>query len=139
VGPSRARDGTTKATPAAGRPLPTAAGGKGENGYRRFLVGYHGKKLDYGLSLGQPPFNVVVALEVARAVLSKAHAAPKGTVWLPFPQATEKTAKLGENVFTNVPDSFFDAFTDSGPNAIVKICVAGARTGQAGSGAWQGS
>jgi ribose transport system substrate-binding protein len=124
-------DGILKAIVAAGRPLPTVVGGEGENGYRRFLIGYHGKKLQYGLSLGQPPFNVVVALEVARAVLSKSHAAPKGTVWLPFPQATEKTAKMGENVFANVPDSFFDAFTDSGPNAIVKICVQGALTGKA--------
>ena len=62
-------DGILKAMLAAGRPLPTVVGGEGENGYRRFLVGYNGKKLQYGLSLGQPPFNVVVALEVARAVL----------------------------------------------------------------------
>ena len=124
-------DGILKAMLAAGRPLPTVVGGEGENGYRRFLVGYNGKKLQYGLSLGQPPFNVVVALEVARAVLAKSHAVPKETVWLPFPQATEKTAKLGVNVFTNVPDSFFDAFTDSGPKAIVKICVKGALTGKA--------
>ena len=34
------------------------------------------------------------------------------------------------NVFTNVPDSFFDAFTDS-VKAIVKICVDGALTGKA--------
>ena len=64
-------DGILKAMLAAGRPLPTVVGGEGENGYRRFLVGYNGKKLQYGLSLGQPPFNVVVALEVARAVLAK--------------------------------------------------------------------
>src|SRR5205085_11378605 len=105
--------------------------GESEHGYRPFLVGYKGKKLQFGLSLGQPPFNVVVDLEVARQVLAKQHATPKGTVWLPFPQATEKTAKLGSNVFTNVPDSFFDAFTDSGTNAIVKICVQGALTGKA--------
>src|SRR5690242_8927845 len=124
-------DGILKAIIAAGRPLPTVVGGEGENGYRRFLIGYHGKKVQYGLSLGQPPFNVVVALEVARQVLAKTHAAPKGTVWLPFPQTTEKTTKLGVNVFTNVPDSFFDAFTDSGPKAIVKMCVKGALTGNA--------
>jgi ribose transport system substrate-binding protein len=124
-------DGILKAMLSAGRPLPTVVGGEGENGYRRFLVGYKGKKLQYGLSLGQPPFNVVVALEVARQVLAKEHAVPKGTVWLPFPQTTEKTTKLGVNVFTNVPDSFFDAFTDSGPKAIVKICVQGALTGKA--------
>jgi ribose transport system substrate-binding protein len=124
-------DGILKAMIAAGRPLPTVVGGEGENGYRRFLVGYNGKKLQYGLSLGQPPFNVVVALEVARQVLAKQHAKPSGTVWLPFPQVTEKTVKLGENVFTTLPDSFFDAFTDSGPNAIVKICVQGALKGTA--------
>jgi ribose transport system substrate-binding protein len=128
-------DGIIKAMVAAGRPLPKVVGGEGENGYRRFLVGYNGKKIPYGLSLGQPPFNVVVALEVARAVLAKQHAVPKETVWLPFPQATEKTAKLGVNVFTNVPDSFFDAFTDSGPKAIVKMCVQGALTGKACPGA----
>ncbi len=124
-------DGILKAIVAAGRPLPSVVGGEAENGYRRFLVGYHGKKLKYGLSLGQPPFNVLVALEVARQVLQKTHPAPKGTVWLPFPSATEKTAKLGVNVFTNVPDSFFDAFTDSGPHAIVKVCVQAALTGKA--------
>jgi ribose transport system substrate-binding protein len=126
-------DGILKAIIAAGRPLPTVVGGEGENGYRRFLLpgGYMGHQLKYGLSMGQPPFNVLVALEVARQVLAKEHAAPKGTVWLPFPQATEKTVKLGTNVFSNVPDSFFDAFTDSGPNAIVKVCVQAALTGKA--------
>jgi ribose transport system substrate-binding protein len=123
-------DGILKAMVAAGRPLPTVVGGEGENGYRRFLIGYKGKKLKYGLSMGQPPFNVLVALEVARQVLKKEHAAPKGTVWLPFPQVTEKTVKLGQTVFTNLPDSFFDAFTDSGPKAIVKICVQAALTGK---------
>jgi ribose transport system substrate-binding protein len=123
-------DGILKAMLAAGRPLPTVVGGEGENGYRRFMIGYHGQKLKYGLSLGQPPFNVLVALEVAREVLQKTHAAPKGTIWLPFPQVNEKTVKLGQTVFTNLPDSFFDAFTDSGPNAIVKICVQAALTGK---------
>ena len=50
-------DGILKAIIAAGKPLPTVVGGEAENGFRRFLVGYHGKKLKYGLSLGQPPFN----------------------------------------------------------------------------------
>lgn len=124
-------DGILKAILAAGRPMPTVVGGEAENGYRRFMVGYHGQKLQYGLSLGQPPFNVLVAAEVAREVLDKQHAAPKGTVWLPFPAATQSTAKVGENVFTNVADSFFDAFTDSGPHAIVKICEQAALTGAA--------
>ena len=124
-------DGILKAMLAAGRPLPTVVGGEGENGYRRSSSATTGRSSQYGLSLGQPPFNVVVALEVARAVLSKATRRPRGQSGCPFPQATEKTAKLGVNVFTNVPDSFFDAFTDSGPNAIVKICVQGALTGKA--------
>jgi ribose transport system substrate-binding protein len=94
------------------------------------MIGYNGKKLQYGLSLGQPPFNSLVALETARAILQKRHAKPTATVWLPFPQVNEKTVKLGETVFTNLPDSFFDAFTDSGPKAIVKICVGAALTGK---------
>jgi ribose transport system substrate-binding protein len=124
-------DGILKAMIAAGRPLPTVVGGEGENGYRRFMIGYNGQKLKYGLSLGQPPFNVLVALETARQVLQKKHAAPKSTIWLPFPQVNEKTVKLGETVFTNLPDSFFDAFTDSGPKAIVKICSQAALSGKA--------
>jgi ribose transport system substrate-binding protein len=124
-------DGIIKAMIAAGRPLPTVVGGEAENGFRRFMVGYNGKKLKYGLSLGQPPFNVLVALETARQVLKKEHAAPKGTIWLPFPQVNEKTVKVGQTVFTNVPDSFFDAFTDSGPKAIVKVCSQAALSGKA--------
>ena len=88
-------DGILKAIASAGRPMPIVVGGEGENGYRRFLIGYNGKKLQYGLSLGQPPFNVLVALETARAVLKKQHAAPKSTIWLPFPQVTEKTVDFG--------------------------------------------
>ena len=122
-------DGILKAIVGANRPLPTVVGGEGENGYRRFMLGYLGHKLTYGSSMGQPPFNVVIALEVARQVLAKEHAKPSGTVWLPWAQVTEKTVKLGANVFTDVPDSFFDAFTDSGPKALVKICLQGALKG----------
>src|SRR3954468_14050181 len=86
-------DGILKAMIGAGRPLPTVVGGEGENGYRRFMIGYNGQKLKYGLSLGQPPFNVLVALETARQVLKKEHAVPKSTIWLPFPQVNEKTVK----------------------------------------------
>ena len=122
-------DGILKAFIAAGRPLPTVVGGEGENGYRRFMLGYMGHTLKYGSSMGQPPFNVVIALEVARQILAKEHAKPSGTVWLPWAQVTEKTVKLGANVFTNVPDSFFDAFTDSGAKAMAVICLKGALTG----------
>ena len=44
---------------------------------------------------------------------------------------TEKTVKAGETVFTDLPDSFFADFTDSGPNATVEICVKAALTGAA--------
>ena len=63
-------------------------------------------------------------------MLKKQHPAPKETIWLPFPQVNEKTVKLGATVFTNVPDSFFDAFTDAGPKAIVKVCSQAALTGK---------
>ena len=46
-------DGILKAIIGAGRPLPTVVGGEGENGYRRFLIGYKGHKLQYGLSLSR--------------------------------------------------------------------------------------
>ena len=38
--------------------------------------------------------------------------------------------KEGETVFPDLPDSFFADFTDSGPNATVKLCVEAATDGK---------
>ena len=62
-------DGVLKAFVDAGKPLPIT-GGEAENGFRRFLLpqGYKGNHVQ-GMSLGQPPFLSLVALELAREIL----------------------------------------------------------------------
>jgi ribose transport system substrate-binding protein len=117
-------DGVLKAFIAANRKLPVTAG-EAENGFRKFMVGYMGHKV-VGQSVGQPPFLSIVALELARSVL---RGAPHRDVGLPFPFVTDETVKVGETVFPDLPDSFFDDFTDSGPNATVRICVEAALNG----------
>ncbi len=112
-------DGVLKAFLKAGRPLPPTAG-EAENGFRKFMVGYMGHKIQ-GISIGQPPYLVLVALELARQVLQKTY--PRKDISIPFPYVTEKTVKVGTTVFPKLPDSFFADFTDSGPHATVKICV----------------
>jgi ribose transport system substrate-binding protein len=120
-------DGVLKAFIDAKRPLPPTAG-EAENGFRKFLTGYQGQKPVDGLSIGQPPYLSVVALELARAIEKGQHA--KGDVTIPFPKVTGETVKEGETVFKDQADSFFADFTDSGPNATVKICVEAALTGK---------
>src|SRR3954462_23932 len=120
-------DGGIKAFIDAKRPLPATAG-EAENGFRKFLTGYQGQKPVDGLSIGQPPYLSVVALELARAILKGQHA--KSDVTIPFPAVTGETVKEGETVFKDQADSFFADFTDSGPNATVKICVEAALTGK---------
>ncbi|HEX7390155.1 MAG TPA: sugar ABC transporter substrate-binding protein [Acidiphilium sp.] len=113
-------DGVLKAFIAAKRtPLPPTAG-EAENGFRKFMLGYMGQKVE-GLSIGQPPYLVLVALELARRILNKSY--PRRDITIPFPFVTDATVKVGETVFPNMPDSFFTDFTDSGPDATVKICV----------------
>lgn len=122
-------DGVLKAFLDAKRtPLPPTAG-EAENGFRKFMMpqGYLGQKVE-GLSIGQPPYLVLVALELARQVLQKKHS--KTDVTIPFPVVTNATIQPGVNVFPNLEDSFFDTFTDSGPNATVKICVDAALSGK---------
>ncbi len=113
-------DGVLKAFISAGRiPLPPTAG-EAENGFRKFMVGYMGQKVR-GISIGQPPFLSVIALELARRILRKEY--PRRDITLPFPFVTSETVKVGETVFPDLPDSFFDDFTDSGANAMVEFCV----------------
>ena len=126
-------DGVLKAFIAAKRtPLPPTAG-EAENGFRKFMTadGYEGQKVD-GLSIGQPPYLVLVSLELARLILQKSY--PKKDVTIPFPLVTNDTVKDGETVFPKLPDSFFADFTDSGANATVQICVDAALNGTPCSG-----
>jgi ribose transport system substrate-binding protein len=123
-------DGVLKAFIAAKRPLPPTAG-EAENGFRKFMLGYEGHKVD-GISIGQPPFLSVISLELARRILANKY--PKKNVTIPFPYVTNDTVKKGETVFPDLPDSFFADFTDSGPNATVKLCVEAATDGKPCSG-----
>ncbi len=119
-------DGVIKAIIAANRPLPKVAG-EGENGFRKFMMGYNGHKVD-GISIGQPPFLSVVSLELARQVLQGKR--PKKDVDLPLAIVTSDTIKPGETVFPDQPDSFFATFTDAGPKPIVKLCLDAALDGK---------
>jgi ribose transport system substrate-binding protein len=121
-------DGVLKAFLDAKRSLPVTAG-EAENGFRKFMMpsGYLGHKVD-GMSVGQPPFLVLAALQLATEVLNNQR--PKGNVELPFPFVTNATVKVNETVFPKLADSFFTDFTDSGPKATVKICVAAALSGK---------
>jgi ribose transport system substrate-binding protein len=119
-------DGVIKAFIAANRPLPKVAG-EAENGFRKFMMGYDGHKVD-GISIGQPPFLSVVSLEVARQVLQGKR--PKKDVDLPLAIVTSETVKVGEAVFPDQPDSFFADFTDGGAHPIVKLCLEAALDGK---------
>ena len=121
-------DGVLKAFISAGRtPLPFTAG-ECENGFRKFMVGYMGQKVD-GVSIGSPPFLSVIALEMARRILAGEY--PKKSIQLPLAVLTSDQVKVGETVFPDQPDSFFDDFTDGGDHAIVKLCVEAALSGTA--------
>jgi ribose transport system substrate-binding protein len=118
-------DGVIKAFIEAGRPMPVF-GGEGENGFRKYMAGISTPKVN-GMSVGQPPFLSVIALELARAVLKGEH--PRKSIEIPFPVAKSDSLKPGETVFPELPDSFFADFTDSGPNATVILCQEAATDG----------
>lgn len=119
-------DGVLKAFRSAGRPLPPTCG-ESENGFRKFLAGVPGYPKVRGLSIGQPPYLSVVALEVARRILRGEY--PRRNVIIPFPTVTEQTVKLGETVFDDVEDSFFTGITDTGAHPVVSMCVESALKG----------
>ncbi|HWA80192.1 MAG TPA: sugar ABC transporter substrate-binding protein [Acetobacteraceae bacterium] len=120
-------DGVLKAFIQAGRtPLPATAG-EAENGFRKFMIGYMGHKVE-GYSIGGPPFWSIIALELARRVLQGSY--PRRDIETPWPIVTSETVKVGETVFPDLPDSFYADFTDSGPDALVRICVDAALYGK---------
>jgi ribose transport system substrate-binding protein len=119
-------DGVLKAFVEAKRtPLPPT-GGTGENGFRKFMMGYMDQKVE-GLSFDDAPFESIVALELARAILRGTY--PKKNIVLPTPRVTNDTLEVGVNVFPDQPDSLNCLFTDSGPKAIVQICIDAALNG----------
>ena len=119
-------DGVLKAFQAAGRPLPATVG-ESENGFRKYLAGVPGYPKVYGLSLAQPPYLSVAALELARQVLR--NEAPRRNVVIAVPTVTDQTVQLGTTVFPSVPDNFFSGITDTNPDPVVTMCLDAALTG----------
>lgn len=112
-------DGVIRSLLAAHRPLVPVAG-EAENGFRQDMIKYRSQHWK-ALSIGQPPFLVLVSLELALEVLQGKHA--KADITIPFPTVTTDTVKEGETTFKNLSNSFFADFTDSGPHATVLICA----------------
>jgi ribose transport system substrate-binding protein len=120
-------DGVLGAFRAAGRPLPPTCG-ESENGFRKYLAGMPGYPKVRGLSIGQPPYLSVVALELARRVLRGEY--PRRDVIIPFPTVTDATVKPGVTVFDDVEDGFFTGITDTNARPAVTMCLDSARTGR---------
>jgi ribose transport system substrate-binding protein len=118
-------DGVIKALLGANRKIPPVAG-EAENGFRKFMVGYNGTKVD-GLSIGQPPYLSVISLELARRILGGKY--PKRDLKVPLAPLTSDQVKTGETAFPDQPDSFFADFTDGGEHPILKLCVDAALNG----------
>ena len=121
-------DGVLKAFVSAGKtPLPPTAG-ECENGFRKFMIGANGLPKVDGISIGSPPFLSVISLELARRILRKEH--PRKSIQLPLSIVTSADVRVGETVFPDQPDSFFDDFTAGrGPNSLVNLCVGAALDG----------
>ena len=122
---SAGTDGVIKAFQDAKRPLPYFTG-ESENGFRKFLLGTSGAKV-HGVSTGTPPVLAVLALEYARALVTKQRQAKN--LLIPLPKVTDEDVVEGETVFKDQPDSFYASFTDSGPKATVKLCIDAALVG----------
>jgi len=120
-------DGVIRSILAAHRPLPKTVAGESENGFRQDMLQYRGQGFK-ALSIGQPPFLVLVATQLAVEILQGKHA--KADVTIPFPFVTQDTVKEGETTFKSQPSSFFTAFTDSGPNSVVSVCLDMVTTGK---------
>jgi ribose transport system substrate-binding protein len=119
-------DGIITAFIKVNRKLPVIAG-EAENGFRVAMVKY--KKDGFrGMSIGQPPYLVLVSLALAVEVLQGKRKA--GDITIPFPVVTSDDAAYGVNAFPKLPSSFFDDFA----GADVPICVEAAQHGTPCSG-----
>ena len=119
-------DGIINAFTKAGRKLPVIAG-EAENGFRVAMVKYKAQGFR-GMSIGQPPYLVLVSLALAVDVLKGARKAEDITI--PFPVVTSDDVAYGKNAFPKLPSSFFDDFA----GADVPICVEAAQHGTPCSG-----
>lgn len=125
-------DGVIRALLTAHRPFPIPVAGEAENGFRQYMLQYKSKGFK-ALSIGQPPYLVVVSLALAVQVLQGKHA--RKDITIPFPSVTTETVKEGLTTFKNLPANYFVDFTDSGPNATVILCSDAPRLGKPCPGA----
>jgi ribose transport system substrate-binding protein len=98
----------------AGHPM-VPIGGESENGFRK-LVAAHSDKGLKGISIGQSPGLVAIAMKAAVAAL-EGKVMPQ-LISVPLPVATYDELKDGENYWTKLPDNFFtvNAFPPCGVN-----------------------
>lgn len=98
--------GTTGAVRAmldSGHPMVPIAG-EAENGFRKLLA-EHGPNGLNGISIGQSPGMVAIAMKAALAALD-GHALPQ-LISVPIPYATWDELKAGENYWPDLTDNFF--------------------------------
>jgi ribose transport system substrate-binding protein len=115
-------DGVINAFLKAHRKLPVIAG-EAENGFRVAMVKYKDQGFR-GISIGQPPYLVLVSLALAVDVLQGKRKAEDITI--PFPVVTSDNAQYGVNAFPKLQSSFFDDFAGED----VPICVDAAVSGK---------
>ncbi|HUC14755.1 MAG TPA: substrate-binding domain-containing protein [Acidimicrobiales bacterium] len=117
-------DGVLNAFAEAGRPLPFTAG-EAENGFRLYMAGAGGPKHDLsvdGISVGQPPYLSVAALELARRLLQKVPG-QSTSVTLDAPVFLSSQVKVGNGAYPNLPDDFYDSYTGVGAGATLIMCL----------------
>jgi len=101
-----AQGGTTGVVQAlldSGHPMVPIAG-EAENGYRK-LVAKHSADGLHGISIGQSPGLVAIAMKAAISAL-EGNPMPQ-LISVPLPVATYDTLKDGVNYWTDLPDNFF--------------------------------
>lgn len=95
--------GTVQAMIDAKHPMVPIAG-ESENGFRK-LIGKHSGEGLKGISIGQSPGLVAIAMKAAISAL-EGNVMPQ-LISVPLPIADYKSLKNGVNYWTNLPDNFF--------------------------------
>ncbi|NYZ14421.1 ABC transporter substrate-binding protein [Azospirillum sp. RWY-5-1] len=97
--------GAVRALMDAGHPL-VPVSGEAENGFRKLIAEHKDKGLK-GLSVGQSPGMVAVAIKAALSAL-QGHPMPQ-LISMPIPSESYKTLEAGKNFWPELTDNFFTA------------------------------
>lgn len=97
--------GAVRALMDAGHPL-VPVSGEAENGFRKLIAEHKDKGLK-GLSVGQSPGMVAVAMKAALTAL-QGHPMPQ-LISMPIPVESYKTLEAGKNFWPELTDNFFTA------------------------------